>query len=74
MIIDRKSILMGVGLGIGIAALAFAIRLDQLLKEKIIGEIIVNNAAAERHKQTMQELKKRNNGKVKPTKADPANS
>lgn len=72
--IDRKSILMGLGIGIGIAAIAFAFRLDQLIREKIISDIIANNSAAERHKQVIQELKKRNNGKAKPTKTDPANA
>jgi hypothetical protein len=67
---------MGAALGIGLAALLFAFRLDQLIREKIVGELITGNTSAERHKQLMQELKKRNNGKAKPkpAKADTANA
>lgn len=72
--IDRRSLLMGAAVGIGVAALLFAFRLDQLVREKIIGDMIANNGAAERHKQLMQEVKKRNNGKAKTTKTDTANA
>jgi hypothetical protein len=73
MILERKSLLIGAIVGLGVAAVLFAFKMDQMVKEKIIGELIVNNSAAERHKQLMQELKRRNNGKAK-TKDTSANA
>lgn len=75
--LERKSLLVGAVIGIGVAAILFAFRLDQLHRERTIAELIGNNAAAERHKQTLAAINKKSNGKAKttkPAKADTSNA
>ncbi len=72
--LDRKSLLVGAAIGLGAAAILFAFRLDQLYTERTIADIIGNNAAAERHKQVLGEIKKKSNGKTRTTKPAKSNT
>lgn len=72
--LDRKSLVIGSIIGLGIAALLFAFRLDQLNRGRAIADLIANNSAAERHKQVLSAINKKVNGKAKSTKAAAVNA
>ena len=65
--VESKSLLIGTVIGVGLAGLFFAFKLNQMLADKLLADMISNNGSAERHKQLLTALNKRNNGKATTT-------